>query len=102
MSLAYRLWRATRRQLLLRLGMAQGAAFQDRRGITTSPHPLEAEYRLLGAPVGAGAETLRRCWREQVRRHHPDRFAHDPPAQRLAAERLRRLNEAYRRISRGR
>lgn len=101
MSLAYRLWRATRRQILLRLGMLQGAAFEDRRGRPSArPHPLAAEYQLLGAPLNADAVTLRRCWRAQVRLYHPDRYAHDPEAQRHAAARLLRINEAYYRITR--
>lgn len=101
MSLAYRLWRATRRQILLRLGMLQGAAFDDRRGRTAPrPHPLAAEYRLLGAPLDADPITLRRCWRAQVRLYHPDRYTHDPEAQRYASAHLRQVNTAYQRILR--
>jgi DnaJ-class molecular chaperone len=100
-SLAYRLWRATRRQILLRLGMLQGAAFEERRGRPTArPHPLAAEYRLLGAPLDADPITLRRCWRAQVRLYHPDRYAHDPVAQRHASAHLRQVNESYQRILR--
>lgn len=100
MSLAYRLWRATRRQILLRLGMLQGAAFEDRRKQpSTRSHPLAAEYQLLGAPLDADSDALRRCWRAQVRLYHPDRYGHDPEAQRYAAAQLRRVNEAYRKIT---
>lgn len=99
MSFAYRLWRATRRHILLRLGMLQGAAFEDRRGRPTArPHPLAAEYALLGAPLDADVHTLRRCWRAQVRLYHPDRYAHDPEAQRYASAHLLRVNDAYRTI----
>lgn len=104
MRLAYRLWRATRRQILLRLGMLQGAAFEDRRGRPSRPavrpHPLAAEYALLGAPPDADAHTLRRCWRAQVRLYHPDRYAHDPEAQRYASAHLLRVNDAYQTILR--
>jgi DnaJ-domain-containing protein 1 len=104
-SIAYQLWRAARRHVLLRLGLVQGSAFRERprsqrrAPITYPPHPLEAEYRVLAAPVGADAATLRHCWRQQVRLHHPDRFTHDPQAYRYATERLRLINEAYRRIN---
>ena len=94
MTLAY-LWQVARRRILLGLGMVQGAAFQDRgrdhsRAAPRSKHPCEAEYQLLGAPVGADAITLRRCWRAQVRRYHPDLYGHSPVAQQQAADRLRR------------
>ena len=99
------LWRVARHHVLLRLGLVQGAAFRERppsrrrSTITLTPHPLEAEYRVLAAPVDADAVTLRTCWRQQVRLYHPDRFTHDPQAYHYATERLRLINEAYRRIN---
>ncbi|MGV3722056.1 MAG: J domain-containing protein [Actinomycetota bacterium] len=104
MSLAYRLWQVARRRILLSLGMVQGAAFRDgagqqpRASATRAKHPCAAEYQLLGAPIGADAVTLRRCWRAQVRRYHPDLYGHSPVAQQQAADRLRRVNAAYQRI----
>jgi len=103
-NLALRLWEVARRRIMLSLGMVQGAAFRDRpdqqaRSSTTRPkHPCEAEYQLLGAPIGADAVTLRRCWRAQVRRYHPDLYGHSPVAQQQASDRLRRINTAYQRI----
>jgi curved DNA-binding protein CbpA len=81
--------------------MLQGAAFDDRRKQRPAarPHPLAAEYALLGAPLDADPHTLRRCWRAQVRLYHPDRYAHDPEAQRYASAHLLRVNDAYRAIS---
>jgi DnaJ-class molecular chaperone len=103
-NLAYRLWQVARRRILLSLGMVQGAAFRDGAGQQTrsnpsrGKHPCEAEYQLLGAPIGADALTLRRCWRAQVRRYHPDLYCHSPVAQQQASDRLRRVNAAYQRI----
>lgn len=61
-------------------------------------HPLAAEYRLVGAPIGSDLETVTRCWRERVRELHPDRFAHDAAAQSRASERFRTVNEAYQKL----
>lgn len=61
-------------------------------------HPLEAEYRTLGVPVGADLAAVRTRWRSLVRETHPDRFAHDPAAQQAASDRLRLVNAAYFRI----
>ena len=121
MSPGYRLWRAARRRVLESLGLVQGAAFRSprqrawrdleellrERGAGPSGSrgaaaprlsPYECEYRLLGAPIGAGIGTVLRCWRERVRETHPDHFAHDPEAQRCASERLIRINAAYERL----
>lgn len=106
MSLVHRIWRVARRRVLLSLGLVQGAAFRNPTSRAAPPpprsrrHPLEEDYRALGAPVGSDMETLRRCWRTQVRIYHPDRYGHSPVARQHAAERLRRANEAYRRLLR--
>ncbi len=63
-----------------------------------APHPLAREYALLGVPIGADLPTVRASWRRIVREIHPDRYAHDPGAQRRAAECLRRVNDAYDRL----
>lgn len=59
------------------------------------PNPYAAEYRLLGAAVGAELEAVRAAWRARVKESHPDRFAGDADAQHRAADRLRAINEAY-------
>lgn len=63
-----------------------------------APHPLEQEYRVLGAPVGSDLNTVRSCWRRLVRENHPDRFPGDPEAQSRATERLHAINDSYRRL----
>lgn len=106
--LVARLWRLARRQLFESLGWSQGSAFRTSRPGPSrrmklppaygSPHPLEADYRLLEAPLGADLARVRSCWLRLVREHHPDRFAHDPDRALEAAEFMVRLNAAYQRI----
>ncbi|HEU4751722.1 MAG TPA: J domain-containing protein [Armatimonadota bacterium] len=77
---------------------AASGATSERPRAGTPPHPFAAEYGVLGIPAGSDLQAVRRAWRRLVRETHPDRFAGDPPAQRRAAERLRRVNEAYHRL----
>jgi DnaJ-domain-containing protein 1 len=121
MSIPDRLWRIARFRVRDSLGLVQGAAFKARRSARQEleealrdlplqprastpprspatpppPHPYTREYRLLGAPVGAGLDTVRQYWRQKVRETHPDRFATAEDKEQ-AAGRLRRINEAYR------
>lgn len=56
--------------------------------------PLGADvdhWRALGLEPGADADTLKRAFRAQARRWHPDLNANDP----VAEERFKRINEAY-------
>lgn len=51
-------------------------------------------YDLLGVPVTASEEEVRRAYHQKVKACHPDQFA-DGPAQQQAQEQLIRLNLAY-------
>ena len=58
----------------------------------TAPLAAEADHwRALGLDPGADADTLKRAFRAQARRWHPDLNANDP----VAEERFKRINEAY-------
>ena len=57
---------------------------------------LRRYYDTLGLRPGASFREVRRAYLGLVRQWHPDRFASDPPRQRLAQERLKAINEAYR------
>jgi DnaJ-domain-containing protein 1 len=70
----------------------------SRRPPGPAPHPLAAEYQLLGLAPGADRDAVRRAWRRLVRDHHPDRHAGDPPAQAAARERFLIYQAAYERI----
>jgi curved DNA-binding protein CbpA len=53
-------------------------------------------YELLGLPVEATSEEIRREYRSQARRHHPDRFhCASPEDQAKAGRRMRKLNDAW-------
>lgn len=58
---------------------------------TTSPGVETDHWRVLGLEPGADAQTLKRAFRAQARRWHPDLNANDP----VAEERFKRVNEAY-------
>jgi DnaJ-domain-containing protein 1 len=110
MSLSQRLLRIARQALdEIADGLREPAAHADaRRELEESlagpryhpkppppPHPLKAQYDAIGAPVGADLATVEKIWRRQVLANHPDRFMHDPAEQKLASDRLRRLNAAH-------
>ncbi len=56
--------------------------------------PLD-HYRTLGVPASASPDELRDAYRGLARRLHPDRVA-DPAARRSAADRMAKVNEAWR------
>ena len=51
--------------------------------------------RALGLRVDATEEEIRQAYHDLVRVWHPDRFQSDPRLQELAADHLRKINEAY-------
>lgn len=59
---------------------------------------LERFYDLLGVRPGAPFREVRQAYLRLVRTWHPDRYAGDPQRQRLAQERLKAINEAYREL----
>jgi DnaJ-class molecular chaperone len=77
-----------------------GSAATPETPATPPPHPLSQQYATLGVAVGADAATVEQAWRRLVLKHHPDRFADDPVAERAANERLRRINEAHHEVIR--
>ncbi len=57
-------------------------------------------YELLGVLPGASSEEIKRAYRQQIARYHPDRYANHTPAEQVyAGRRSQRINEAYRILS---
>ena len=73
---------------------AQRAHRQQLRRKTSSEY-----YEVLGLAPGADLATIKKAFRQQMRAHHPDRFAHDPVAEQQAHAQAQRINEAYRELT---
>lgn len=70
----------------------QGRQIERRR---TSAH----YYAVLGLADGADMATVKAAFRQQMRAHHPDRFAGDAQAEAQAQARAQDINEAYRELT---
>lgn len=51
-------------------------------------------YQVLGVSENADEETIKRAYRELVKKYHPDKYVNNPLAD-LASEKLKEINEAY-------
>jgi curved DNA-binding protein CbpA len=57
-------------------------------------------YALLGVERNASSEEIKRAYRQQIIRYHPDRFmSASPEEQEYARQRTLRINEAYATLS---
>ena len=59
---------------------------------------LDRSYKILGVSPGAGEAEMKQAYRDLVKVWHPDRFPGDARLQAKAQDRLKEINEAYRRI----
>ncbi len=57
-------------------------------------------YEVLGVPENADEATVKKAYRELVKKYHPDNFKDNPLAD-LANEKLQEINEAYDMITKG-
>lgn len=53
-------------------------------------------FDILSLPRNASIEDAKRSYRELVKRWHPDQFGSDPDQQKIAQDRLKEINVAYR------
>jgi curved DNA-binding protein CbpA len=51
-------------------------------------------YEILGVKEGASQEEIKRAYREQAKKYHPDQYGNNPLKD-LAEEKMREINEAY-------
>lgn len=59
---------------------------------------MKNPYEVLGINEGASEEEIKKAYREQVKKYHPDQYQDNPLSQ-LAEEKLREVNEAYEYLS---
>ena len=51
-------------------------------------------YEVLGISEGADEETIKKAYKELVKKYHPDKYVNNPLAD-LAAEKMKEINKAY-------
>ena len=51
-------------------------------------------YEVLGIKEGASEDEIKKAYREQVKKYHPDQYQ-DNPLSKLAEDKLKEINEAY-------
>jgi len=57
-------------------------------------------YKVLGIPEGADQETIKKAYRDLVKKYHPDQYANNPLSD-LASEKMKEINEAYNMLTNG-
>jgi len=62
----------------------------------TKPDPLAEYYANLEIPVGSDRETVKKAWKTQMKKYHPDLHCADPEKKRIAEELTRQLTQAHR------
>lgn len=55
---------------------------------------MKNPYEVLGINEGASEDEIKKAYREQVKKYHPDQYQ-DNPLSKLAEDKLREVNEAY-------
>jgi DnaJ-domain-containing protein 1 len=67
----------------------------DNHGPLAHLNEIRRAYARLEAPFGSDLETVRRSYRQLMRRYHPDRHASDPERERVATEISQKLTVSY-------
>lgn len=58
-----------------------------------------ADYRILNTKPGISWQALRKAYQRQAQLWHPDRHLQDPHKHQLAEERIKKINNAFQRLS---
>lgn len=57
-------------------------------------------YEVLGVPENADEDTIKKAYKELVKKYHPDKYVNNPLAD-LASEKLKEINKAYDMLTKG-
>ena len=60
----------------------------------SAPDPLAEYYANLEIPVGSNRATIKKAWKTQMKKYHPDLHCADPEKKRIAEELTRQLTQA--------
>ncbi|HEY0979055.1 MAG TPA: TerB family tellurite resistance protein, partial [Flavobacteriales bacterium] len=92
-------------QVLQRIGLFLGISEKDLDALGAMhnrPAPASA-YTILEVDAGASDDEVKKAYRRAVMKHHPDKMAHlGEEFQRSAAEKFKKVKDAYERIQRER
>ena len=61
----------------------------------SGPSELERAYAALEVPYNSDFKTVKKAWRQQLRKYHPDKHAGDAAKQQTAHEISQQINDAY-------
>ena len=77
-------------------GAGGGRQASARYGGAAGVDPVAKAYAALEVPAGSDFETVRKAYRNLMRKYHPDRHAATPEKQKAANELAQKLTESYR------
>jgi DnaJ-domain-containing protein 1 len=73
-------------------------ASHSRSGAPNQDSELAKYYANLEVPYGSDLETVRRAWKQLVRKYHPDFHSGNPEKQEIANKLVQELNHAYKQL----
>ena len=80
-----------------------GGYYNQGNSYSSYQNPFEDKskyYTILGIQPGASKEEIKRAYREQAKKHHPDRFANESQETRDYHEKkFKEINEAYEKLN---
>ena len=61
--------------------------------------PYNDYYKILSCSPGCNWDSLRKAYKRQIQKWHPDKFTDNPQKKKLAEEKITRINNAYQQLS---